>query len=110
MNFIILRPSHSHIQGKVSFYLVKQDPYNHYAPVAEQLFKEKTPQYHLDYFGKFPETRKDDKFPEKYIISELKRKFDEMLIVLKKQIDRDEIYIFKGGKLTKENLGFFTIK
>ena len=111
MKFKILRPSHSHIQGEVSFWLVKQDPYDHYKPIGKQFFRELTPEYHLDYFGKFPEFHKEPQhYAERFIIKELQQKFKEMLLQVDKQITENTILIFNDNKYEKQDLDFFTIE
>ena len=111
MRFRIIRPSHSHIGGEVSFYLIKQDPYERYKTIERQLFKATTPEYHLDYFGRFPEYRSDpSKFAEKKILEELQQKFKELLLSMNRQIDKDTILVWKDGTYKEEPLGFFSIE
>ncbi len=88
MELRIYHRDHQYIQGKVSFKLLSRDVYSGEI-LHQQLYKETTPEYHLDFFG-----RKDlkDKLPEVFIVEELERKLKEMFFTVKKQIEHKTIF------------------
>jgi len=98
MKFQIRYPTHSQIQGFVSFDLVSLNPYDHYKPIERQLCQQTTPIYHLDAANKFGLNRQDPHAFQKEILKQNQKNLNELLFAINKQMDANKMVIQKDGK------------
>lgn len=94
MKYKILYPSHETISGIVEFTFVELDPYNNYHPTNnKQVFRERIAEYHYDVLPQYGVKFDEPHAAEKFILEQLKEKFDFMIEELNEHIAKDVMVI-----------------